>query len=253
MVHAILCFVGTSFREDHEDLVGILIWHEDQLHLAEWQALQQLEFLVNLILSVDAKNMALDKLKAHKGITSLGAEAFETLKNPLNSCDGEDLEPVADDDLIPLDEPLVKGALLPPMTDQQVLLRILGRVDEVAQARRPGQGRREAMQSMREVADAFGSPEHLRSNGHDPSFFGAAEQEKTPLWLVTKPALKRFEVIAKAMRYFRMMPLARQSRRRAWSCYTKRTRIPRCWGPLPSRNASAIRQRSHWSNEDQWP
>ena len=54
--------------------------------------------------------MALEKLKAHKGSTFADAEAFETIKNPLNSCDGEDLEPVADDDLIPPDEPLVDGA-----------------------------------------------------------------------------------------------------------------------------------------------
>jgi hypothetical protein len=188
VVHAILGFVGTSFRECDEDhldkdrlyLVGIPLWHEDQLHLAEWQALQQLEFLFNLTLAVDAKNTALEKLKAHKGSTSADADAEGVaLNNPLNSRDGEDLEPVADDDLVPPDEPRVNGALLPLVTDQQILLRILGRVEEVAQARRLGQGRREAFQSMREMADAFGSPEHLRSHGHDPSRFGAAEQEKT--------------------------------------------------------------------------
>ena len=42
------------------------LWHEEQLHLAEWQALQQLEYLFNLTLSVDAKNMALEKLKRYR-------------------------------------------------------------------------------------------------------------------------------------------------------------------------------------------
>jgi hypothetical protein len=35
------------------------LWHPEQLHLAEWQALQQLEFIFNVTLSVDGKNMAL--------------------------------------------------------------------------------------------------------------------------------------------------------------------------------------------------
>ena len=41
-------------------------WHPDQLHLAEWQAMQQLEFIFNVTLSVDAKNMALAKLASIK-------------------------------------------------------------------------------------------------------------------------------------------------------------------------------------------
>ena len=65
MVHAILCCVGTSLREGCICLRGIPLWHDDQLHLAEWQALQQLDFLFNLTLSVDAKNMALEKLKEY--------------------------------------------------------------------------------------------------------------------------------------------------------------------------------------------
>ena len=42
------------------------LWHPDQLHLAEWQALQQLEFIFNATLSVDGKNMALAKLAKHR-------------------------------------------------------------------------------------------------------------------------------------------------------------------------------------------
>jgi hypothetical protein len=65
-----------------------------------------------------------------------------------------------------------------PVTDKAVLLRLLGREEEVAQARQPGQGRREAFQCMREAADAFGSPQHSRSHGTDPSVFGASEHDK---------------------------------------------------------------------------
>lgn len=171
IVHAIRCHVGTSLRLPSESVLlrGIPLWQAHQLHLAEWQALQQLEFLFNLSLSVDAKKRALGKLKVHKGSTLTHAEAFETLKNPLQTRDDDDPGPVADDDLIPPDDALAKGALLPPITDQQVLLRLLGRAEEVALARKAGQGRREAIQSMREMADAFGSPEHLQSNSNDPS------------------------------------------------------------------------------------
>ena len=82
MVHAILCYVGTSEREDCVIMRGIPLWHEEQLHLAEWQALSQLEFLFNLTLSVDAKNMALEKLKTYKGSAEMTSEAFEGLRTP---------------------------------------------------------------------------------------------------------------------------------------------------------------------------
>ena len=35
--------------------LGCPLWHDDQLHLPEWQALQQIEYLFNLTLTVDAK------------------------------------------------------------------------------------------------------------------------------------------------------------------------------------------------------
>lgn len=178
MVHAILSYVGTSEREDCVIMRGIPLWHEEQLHLAEWQALSQLEFLFNLTLSVDAKNMALEKLKTYKGSAEMTSEPFESLRNPLNTVDGEDPGHVADDDLDPQDEPLVKGTLLPRVTDAQFLLRVLERTDEVAQARQRGQHRREGLQCMREVNDAFGTPEHLHTRGSEPSVFGAAEHEK---------------------------------------------------------------------------
>ena len=56
------------------------IWHDEQLHLAEWQALQQLEYLFNLTLSVDAKNLAIEKLKAQKK-TAADAEPFRRHQN----------------------------------------------------------------------------------------------------------------------------------------------------------------------------
>ena len=46
-----------STRKIHRILsfLGCPLWHDDQLHLSEWQALQQLEYLFNLTLTVDAK------------------------------------------------------------------------------------------------------------------------------------------------------------------------------------------------------
>ena len=48
IIHRILSFLGCP------------LWHDDQLHLSEWQALQQIEYLFNLTLTVDAKNIALE-------------------------------------------------------------------------------------------------------------------------------------------------------------------------------------------------
>ena len=63
-MQCILLFVGDAGAAEHAD--GKPIWHDDQLHLAEWQALQQLEYLFNLTLAVDAKSMALETVKQHK-------------------------------------------------------------------------------------------------------------------------------------------------------------------------------------------
>ena len=57
--------------------LGCPLRHDDQLHMSEWQALQQIEYLFNLTLSVDAKNIALEKLKAHKRGTNVHAEATD--------------------------------------------------------------------------------------------------------------------------------------------------------------------------------
>ena len=65
-----------------------------------------------------------------------------------------------------------------PVTDKATPIKLLSREEEVAQARQPGQGRREALQCMREAADAYGRPEHSQTNATDPSTFGASEHEK---------------------------------------------------------------------------
>ena len=62
MVHRILHLLSAA--NSPEDLRGVPIWHDEQLNLAEWQAMQQLEYLFSLTLAVDAKNLAIEKLKA---------------------------------------------------------------------------------------------------------------------------------------------------------------------------------------------
>ena len=52
MIHQILLFVDERGASEHCD--GRPLWHDDQLHLAEWQALQQIEYLFNLTLTIDA-------------------------------------------------------------------------------------------------------------------------------------------------------------------------------------------------------
>ena len=179
MIHSILLFVGVSYREDSVCLRGLPMWHDEQLHLAEWQALQQLEFLFNVTLGVDAKNMAIDKLNAHKKSGHVSAETFESLRNPMHTIEGEDLGEVADEEIaMEPDEPQATYADLPPITDPRVLLRLLGREEEVALARTRGKGRREDLQNMKEIFHVFGSPQHPQAKGLDPSHFGAAEHER---------------------------------------------------------------------------
>ena len=74
-------------------------------------------------------------------------------------------------------EEKTEGAVL-PVTDKAALIRLVGREEEVAQARRPGQGRREPLQCMREAADAYQTPEHSQTNATDPSVLGASEHAK---------------------------------------------------------------------------
>ena len=178
------CNYGYADRIIHRILsfLGCPLWHDDQLHLSEWQALQQLEYLFNLTLTVDAKNIALEKLKAHKKGSSVHAEAAD-LPEPMNrlrNTDDEELQGAEDAylimDEVPQDEK-TKGAVL-PVTDKTALIRLLAREDEVAQARQPGQGRREALQCMREAADAYQTPELSQTNAVDPSVFGASEHAK---------------------------------------------------------------------------
>jgi hypothetical protein len=66
----------------------------------------------------------------------------------------------------------------PVVTDKAFLLRLLSREDEVAQAKRPGQGRREALQCMRQAAETLGPTTSWRPRHDEPSRFGAADHER---------------------------------------------------------------------------
>ena len=124
----------------------------------------------------------MEKLKAYKkgaGVHAGDTDLAEPVNRPCNVDDHEMLG-VADADLIMDEFPQedkTKGAVL-PVTDKAALLRLLSREEEVAQARQPGQGRREALQCMREAADAYQTPEHSQTNATDPSVFGASEHAK---------------------------------------------------------------------------
>ncbi|MDP6717376.1 MAG: hypothetical protein QGF59_01920, partial [Pirellulaceae bacterium] len=156
------------------------IWHDEQLHLAEWQALQQLEYLFNLTLSVDAKNLAIEKLKAQKK-TAADAEPFDATRT-LHAADDDYLAAIAErDDTIPdvpMEADVPEGFAVPVVTDKEFLLRLLNREDEVAQAKQPGQGRREAMQCMRQAAEILGPMTPWQARHEEPSAFGTAEHER---------------------------------------------------------------------------
>ena len=119
----------------------------------------------------------------HNKGASAQAEARDMSEptNKLQAADDSELQAVADFAPV-LDEPLqdetTRGAVL-PVTDKAALLRLLTREEEVAQARQLGQGRREALQCMKEAADVYGRPEHLRTHATDPSAFGASEHDKS--------------------------------------------------------------------------
>ena len=105
MVHDILLFSSGADRPN--DVRGMPMWHEEQLHLAEWQALQQLEYLFNLTLSVDAKNLAIEQLKAQKK-KGADAEAFDAAR-PLHAADDDLLAAIAELDDTTLDAPHGSG------------------------------------------------------------------------------------------------------------------------------------------------
>ena len=160
---------------------GIALWHEEQLHMAEWQALQQTEYLFNLTLAVDAKNLAIEKLKAHKKAASTvdAAELFQPISN-IQVADDDELQAVALHDIATDEVPMeteLQGAMQ-HVIDKAFLVRLLSREDEVAQAKQPGQGRREAMQCLKQAAEVFGSPTPWQPTESEPSAFGASEHEK---------------------------------------------------------------------------
>ena len=53
MIHQILCFVDAVGSSEHAD--GRPFWHDDHLYLAEWKALQKIEYLFKRTLTVHAK------------------------------------------------------------------------------------------------------------------------------------------------------------------------------------------------------
>ena len=182
-MHQILSFLGCP------------LWHDDQLHLSEWQALQQIEYLFNLTLTVDAKRIAPEKLKAHKKQGNVDAEAAD-LSDPMNALrnvDDEEFQALADHDLIidELPEKESKNGVVVPVTDKAALMRLLGSEEEVAQARKPGQGRREVLQCMREAADAYQTPEHSQTNATDPSLNGVAEHKQNLMLALHRDHLPR--------------------------------------------------------------
>ena len=70
------------------------------------------------------------------------------------------------------------GCVAPIVTDKEFLLRLLSREDEVAQAKRPGQGRRENLQCMREAAEILGPTTPWSARREDPSAYGAKDHER---------------------------------------------------------------------------
>ena len=128
------------------------LWHPDQLHVSEWQALQELEFIFNVTLSVDGKNMALAKFAKHKGHLRMDAEvAMEPSgMSGVNMYDVEEHGGVGNDDEV-ADEDIPTTGLLAPTFSQEEVLAFLDRDAEVQLAKQPGQGRREGIQNMRQV------------------------------------------------------------------------------------------------------
>ena len=157
------------------------------MHLAEWQVLQQLDYLFNLTLAVDAKNLAIEKLKAHKN-NAPSAEPFDPA-NSLHTADDIQFAAIAEHaatmDEVQMEADVPNG-VVHPMTDKALLLRLLNREDEVALAKQPGQRRREAAQCMRQAAAIFEAMQTWLTDRSEPSAFGAAECKKQAALAVHK-------------------------------------------------------------------
>ena len=65
------------------------LWHDDQLHLAEWKAQQTIEYVFNLTLIVNANNVALQKLNAHKKGTHAETTKLSERTNRLRIADDD--------------------------------------------------------------------------------------------------------------------------------------------------------------------
>ena len=128
------------------------LWHPDQLRLAEWQALQQLEFIFNATLSVGGKNMALAKLAKHRGLSRIDAEVGLVPRRDaaMNIVQVDDDGGVCDEDDVPEEKVLSSGLLAPILSEEEVMAFLCRRA-EIQLAKQPGPGRRECLQNMRQV------------------------------------------------------------------------------------------------------
>ena len=129
--------MGESRADGVVMFVGAPVWHEEQLHLAEWQALQELEFLFNLSMNVDAKNLALEKMKEHKRSAHAKAEVIGA-DAPSFLDESEDVDVAGDCDMLPPAEEVVSGLLVPPLTDDITLMSLLQRNTEYKLGPRAG-------------------------------------------------------------------------------------------------------------------
>ena len=100
----------------------------------------------------------------------------------MRAADDEQLGAIADlqNDIpdVPMEADVPDGFVAPAVTDKEFLLRLLTREDEVAQAKRPGQGRREALQCMRHAAEVLGPTTPWQARREELSAFGAADHER---------------------------------------------------------------------------
>lgn len=122
-MHQILLLL--SGASSPRDLRVKPIWHDEQLHLAEWQALQQLDYLFNLTLAADAKNLAIEKLKAYKK-NAPAAEPFDAIKR-LHAADDAQFAAIAEHDAAMAEvqmEADVPDGVAHPMKDKALLLRL---------------------------------------------------------------------------------------------------------------------------------
>ena len=140
MIDQIRYFVSEGVSSEHTH--GRPLWRDDQLHLAEWQALRQSEHVFKLTLSVDANNIALENLKAHKQGTDVHAETTDLseLMNKVPIADDDELCEIVGNDVVldemPQDE-TKRGEVLPATTADSHTLAYQERRRRTSRTARP--------------------------------------------------------------------------------------------------------------------